>query len=1030
MRDGHGQWRSSRADVAAAWEEQFAEIELAEEVTFQELMKRSAPNCTPIASSELRNIPTVYDLENCLMALSDQKATGVDGLGAELWHTGLAENAMRLFPLLLKSAVRKQSMPELTGGWLLPLWKGKGHPSMMEGYRAILLEPTLSRAVSKAWRTKLIQGLERVAAPLQYGGRKGLGISPLHLMARLWQSDAASQRSSLGLIFVDIRSAFYRVMKPMLANFAGSTESLAKIFKELKLPQSAWQQFLANVEDAELINRATGSEVVAGQVASNLAHTWFLVPNSSTIRAPRTGSRPGDPSADILFGFVMRQILQDVMERANAAGLQLCFQTEGGWATRFVAWVDDLALAVMADASKVVSDTAQLLSIIIDVMTEHGLGLSVGKAKTAVMFEFRGKGAVKHRQEFETRHSDTLVVLSEHRGQMKIPVVGFYKHLGGIIVPYGSKIPEIKTRGEAMRQKLAPLKSVLSNAEIDIGKRRLLVRSMGLSVIKLHSATWFDLTQAEAEAWHAVVHATYAMLEKRNGQGEVPHKETFELARQMEAPMPIEALYLERLRLLVHILQVNDHFVITAILQNYKQAGCASWLYGMLKSLRWAQTQVGRNAIPDELLELSERSTWDMFHEVAKDIKSSIKKVERAHQIRLKTYCGLKDHKAFMEEICSEMGWTKHHQVVRDVGVPLHVQCDDCGKHFKNGAALAAHEQRVHHKRIALRRFVADGVCRACGNFFHTRARVLTHLHVGNGRCWLFHFRKFAPMAGAQAADMDESDRNEGRALHQMHVLHDQPKKSWRWASANELEPILQLRDFVGDVYADPTQDELQQWMSYGLLPPGRGGRDITQRASTQWEVANVCRDISRLEDTIKEEAVRWEPNFDWIPRPLSENQLFFLVFFSGHRRFGDISSWMHWDGRVVPLAVDLAVSKEHGNVLDHYKWRQLIQARRVLGAHGGPPCETYSMARWLDLPGEICPQPLRDQSMPWGRCYLSLRELLQCPVGSILMWETLKLLLLVYAYGGSVSLERPRGEWNSSEKWCVCGCRALFVGC
>ena len=106
LRDARGQWRSSRGDVAAAWEEQFAEIELAEEISFQDLMKRSVPSSTTIHPSELHNIPTFYDLENCLMALSDQKATGVDGLGAELWHTGLTENAMRIFPLLMKSAVR------------------------------------------------------------------------------------------------------------------------------------------------------------------------------------------------------------------------------------------------------------------------------------------------------------------------------------------------------------------------------------------------------------------------------------------------------------------------------------------------------------------------------------------------------------------------------------------------------------------------------------------------------------------------------------------------------------------------------------------------------------------------------------------------------------------------------------------------------------------------------------------------------------------------------------------------------------
>lgn len=248
----------------------------------------------------------------------------------------------------------------------------------------------------------------------------------------------------------------------------------------------------------------------------------------------------------------------------------------------------------------------------------------------------------------------------------------------------------------------------------------------------------------------------------------------------------------------------------------------------------------------------------------------------------------------------------------------------------------------------------------------------------------------------------------------------DTAKKSWRWAEESELRPSLSTVAFDGDPFVEPSDDELNQWTALGLLPPGRGGRDRTCRAETVWEIENVCRDSTRLEHKFKQEAALWEPNCDWVPRPLAEGCLYFLVFFSGHRRLGDISSRMHWDGRVVPIAVDLAVSKQYGNVLDDTLWVRLIHARKVAGAHGGPPCETYSAARWLDLPGQPCPQPLRDQNMPWGRCYLSLQELIQCHVGSILMWSTLKLLLLVYAFGGSVSLEHPKGAWDDDQKWCV----------
>jgi hypothetical protein len=48
------------------------------------------------------------------------------------------------------------------------------------------------------------------------------------------------------------------------------------------------------------------------------------------------------------------------------------------------------------------------------------------------------------------------------------------------------------------------------------------------------------------------------------------------------------------------------------------------------------------------------------------------------------------------------------------------------------------------------------------------------------------------------------------------------------------------------------------------------------------------------------------------------------------------------------------------------------------------------------------------------------LAELIQCHVGTELMLTTLRLLLLVYAHGGSISLEHPMGEADSQEKWCV----------
>lgn len=406
LRDQEGCWRSSRADIALAWESQFAQIELAEAVDFSDLLQRSFAQCTAIHSDALCNIPSLYEFEQCLRCLKDSKAPGLDGIGAEVWQMDTAVVAMRVYPLLLKCAMRSQSVPELTGGWLLPLYKGKGSPSLMGGYRAILLEPTIARAMSRVWRSRLVQGLEKVAVPTQHGGRKGIGIEPLHLMVRMWQSNAVAAKKALGIAFLDVKSAFYRVVKAMLATFNGSAESLAAVFRDLKLPSTAYQQFLQNVGQSNMIEKASGSKIIAGHVASSLSHTWFLVPNGQHVCAPKTGSRPGDPCADILFGFVMSQILATVQERATLAGIALQVDVaEGLVTTNYVTWVDDIAFAVTEESRNVVKATITLFSIILDVMTEHGLTLSYGKGKTAAMFSFHGPHSVLERQRCEADYA-------------------------------------------------------------------------------------------------------------------------------------------------------------------------------------------------------------------------------------------------------------------------------------------------------------------------------------------------------------------------------------------------------------------------------------------------------------------------------------------------------------------------------------------------------------------------------------------------------------------------------------------------
>lgn len=176
LRTQHGQWCQGKKDIALAWERQFGELENAHMVTLSHLLEKSQPRYQSLQLDDLLNIPSVYDLEHAIRGADTSKAPGVDGLGAEIYRSDPALMARHLYPLLLKSALRQQWVVEMSGGWLLPLWKRKGDQQQMQHYRGILLEPVLGRIISRAWRKKISPTMSQWAAQCSMEGVLGFPL--------------------------------------------------------------------------------------------------------------------------------------------------------------------------------------------------------------------------------------------------------------------------------------------------------------------------------------------------------------------------------------------------------------------------------------------------------------------------------------------------------------------------------------------------------------------------------------------------------------------------------------------------------------------------------------------------------------------------------------------------------------------------------------------------------------------------------------------------------------------------------------
>ena len=990
-KDSDGSWRKGREDIALAWQVQFSRLEHGEDVAFSDLLQRSSQtHCMPRSAQDLLSVPTIYELEQAIRNLHPGKAPGLDGLGAEILQLALQEAARRIYPILLKAAVRGQGVVEWAGGWLIPLFKGKGNVCAMSGYRAILLESTISRAVSRSWRPKLLNGLDTVTHTLQCGGRPGLSIEALHLHVQFWRQRAISIKQSMAVIFLDIRAAFYSIIKQMVAGEAAGMRDLSTIFKKMGLPVEMYHEFIQQVQNINLIKQATGSDLISGHMAAMLSHTWFVVQDGRTIQSPMTGSRPGDPNADVLFTYVLAKILKVISHRAESSGIPLVHASDHGPISDMVTWVDDIAIAAYGEAEEITAKVSTLLSIVQDAMLEHGLELSYGAGKTAVMFSFHGPKSGKARQAMEKDYAQGIPLLSKHKGRTFIPIVSHYRHLGGFLTRSGSRLPELRVRIAVAMSKLKPLRRVLAHSGLPNHHKAYLVKCLGLSTYTLHAGTFFNLTQGEFLQWQAGVHRIYQMMVSKPRDGSVRHHNAYQLADMMQSPMPMELMNIYRLRLFVHILRAGDVAMISAILENFELQNQSSWLSGLFHALRWMKDQVGEENIPEELLQLTTVQDWLDFQDAAFEIKKLVKKAEKAHLFKVSSMCQLQVQGHMQDQLLREMGWTLEKDS-SDNDSPQSTssfQCDECMQTFATAASLAVHQQRKHRGRVALRRVITVGACRACGRYYHTRPRLLKHLQTAASRCWVFHLRCFKPVSEEEADRLDANDRQIGVAAHQKDLVDHGLDKAWRWCTSDEMRSVLSIQEGFVDTKADPTPEELASWRKLGMLPPGQGGRELTKRRCSDLQIHNVGKDATDFELRRLELVKHWRPAFDWVPGMLAEGQKYFLIMYSGHRRWQDMATFIWWESDLIPICIDVAIDQKWGDMMKDSLWIDLIRARKVSGGHAGPPCETFSFARWLEQDDTIYPRPLRDVHQPWGKDNRTLRETRQWMVGNQLLWK------------------------------------------
>jgi hypothetical protein len=148
------------------------------------------------------------------------------------------------------------------------------------------------------------------------------------------------------------------------------------------------------------------------------------------------------------------------------------------------------------------------------------------------------------------------------------------------------------------------------------------------------------------------------------------------------------------------------------------------------------------------------------------------------------------------------------------------------------------------------------------------------------------------------------------------------------------------------------------------------------------------------------------------------------LHLFSGRRRPGDIQHWYELlaDSQALyVLSLDIALSTEHGDLTKRAtieRWLALVATGRVLAIYAGPPCESWSAARYNALPDRATntlPRPIRSDVEPWGITGITPAERRQVTAANALLEAALLFASAAARHGATMVLEHPRAPaWRT----------------
>ena len=317
--------------------------------------------------------------------------------------------------------------------------------------------------------------------------------------------------------------------------------------------------------------------------------TWFRLAGFPDLTVTRRGSRPGDPTADLLFGFTLSALARSVHCCLASQDLlpdvpclperPACLDNDSPVVLGFPSWADDfVAPQTGVGSSALLSRTRAVLQLVVDFATAAGMTIKCGRDKTAALLPPEAISIAETVCELD---ADGILLLSFTNGvsgeQCDVPVVESYKHLGGIVVSTGSPIPDLHFRFSQAAGTLKPLRRKLFGArEFPLQTRAFLLRSLVVSKFSHSVAALLLQAACQVRVWEQHYVALWRALFHRRATDKSVH--SLRVLHEAHALSPTLALAKARAGFLRRVFVHGPRDLLSLLWDHWKLHPSSSWL--------------------------------------------------------------------------------------------------------------------------------------------------------------------------------------------------------------------------------------------------------------------------------------------------------------------------------------------------------------------------------------------------------------------------------------------------------------------